>query len=216
MMKRPTQEDINENINKKCEDKNYVLLDDISYLKNKKCIHVKCLKNDFDWYVTYDNFMHLKRGCIECYNESKIKPPKIIKSRKKDFLSYNEAVEYLKSFKFKTKNDYLQWRKLNKIKNLTAVPNIIYKDKGWISWGVYLGNNFIRPQEKTKLFLSYEDAKKYLKDYNFILVRNYFEWHTNYNINYLPLNPHKFYKNSGWISFNDYFGCDLTIDTKTN
>ena len=153
--------------------------------------------------------MHLSgNGCKKCGLE------KIANSKKKNFLSYEEAQNYLVNFYFKSQKEYQNWHKLNNPNNLPTNPNVVYKDNGWVSWGIFLSNKNIGTQNKSKFFLSYDDAKLFLKDLNIITRKEYIEWYNLNNPNNLPLSPHEIYKNNGWISYNDFLNCNISIREK--
>jgi very-short-patch-repair endonuclease len=49
---------------------NYILLEPFIIKNNKSKIHLKCNKDKFEWYVSYDHFIGQKTGCPKC-NSSK-------------------------------------------------------------------------------------------------------------------------------------------------
>jgi hypothetical protein len=55
-----------------CFSKNYTLLEPFIYTNSKKTyIHLKCNKDNYDWYISYDNLMRGK-NCPKCSNTPKI------------------------------------------------------------------------------------------------------------------------------------------------
>jgi len=108
----------------------------------------------------------------------------------------------------KWQNDYV---KNNKIPdNIPRQPHRAYKNKGWVSWGDWLGTNvvyygFIKwlPFDIARC-IARKDAKKY--DIN---SKN--RWYSEYvngghRPNNIPSDPSYKYKNKGWISWGDWLG----------
>jgi hypothetical protein len=62
----PTQEEAEENVLSKCKEKNYTLLEPFIYKNNKTEIHLKCNKDDYEWFVSYTCFINRKGGCSKC------------------------------------------------------------------------------------------------------------------------------------------------------
>ena len=60
---------------------------------------------------------------------------------KVEFLSYEEAREFVGQFKFENVRDWREYRKSYKktIINIPSHPETIYKNEGWISWPDFLG-----------------------------------------------------------------------------
>ena len=61
-----TQNEVEIIINNKCKELNYTLLDNFIYKNNKTKIHLKCNKDNYDWYTTYYNFINNNRHCKKC------------------------------------------------------------------------------------------------------------------------------------------------------
>lgn len=126
--------------------------------------------------------------------------------KKKDFLPYEEAKKVTQNLNIKTDRD---WRKYNKSgrrpKNIPSDPYTTYKDKGWISWGDFLGTKNISC--KNREFVSYEEAKKFFKG---IGIKSENEWRayckSGKKPNNIPSDPSKIYKIKGWTNWPDFLG----------
>jgi very-short-patch-repair endonuclease len=66
MAKKITQKEAEFKIIKKCEEKNYSLLDFFKYKNCDTKIHLKCNKDNHSWFVTYNNFINHNNGCPKC------------------------------------------------------------------------------------------------------------------------------------------------------
>ncbi len=132
------------------------------------------------------------------------------------WLCYTEAKIFVHSLKLKNS---IQWQKYIKneldlpIKpsNIPNVPDFVYKDSGWESWGNWLGNGYIG-KTRVKDALSFEEAREFVRN---LKLKNTYEWKTYIKGNLhgyepipdnIPKSPDRFYKNSGWIGMNDWLG----------
>ena len=152
----------------------------LSYNKAKKVLKKFKIKSSKEWII---------------FARSKKKPSNIPSSPQNkyigkgwkgyaDFLGYGISEKYVKFFplrhakkilkkiKVKSANDYRRRKKEKKLSpRFPYKPEIIYQNKGWNSWGDFLGTGRIADQYK--IFLSYKQAKKYLSKYNFKKVNDY-------------------------------------------
>jgi superfamily II DNA or RNA helicase len=80
-------------------------------------------------------------------------------SNGKQFLSFEDAKKYVKKLKFKSRNDWSNW-KTNRPSNIPSTPRNAYKDE-WKGWGDFLGTGTMAPQNKNIMTL--EQAKKWVK-----------------------------------------------------
>ena len=125
----------------------------------------------------------------------------------KIFLEFEDAKKIVHTLKIKTQKEYKKYiSSKNKLNNIPSSPNSTYKNKGWISWGDWLGTNNIA--SKNKIYLDFNIA------HNIIIklkLKNHLDWvnycKKNKNIN-IPSNPNSTYKNKGWISWGDWLGTE--------
>ena len=64
-----TQNEANNNVTNKCEKNNYSLIEPIVYKNNETKVHLKCNKDNYEWWTTYNNFINGNRGCSTCGNK---------------------------------------------------------------------------------------------------------------------------------------------------
>jgi hypothetical protein len=101
-----------------------------------------------------------------------------IASKDREYCSFNEAKKYAHTLKLKGKPHWEKLRKLKKLPtDIPGVPDKIYKNNGWTTWGDFLGTNNISSIIKSKSFLSPKEAKplyqKLFKKYN---INNGNDW----------------------------------------
>ena len=123
---------------------------------------------------------------------------------KKQYMSFNKARKFVRGLNFKFSRDYKKYAKQSDFpQDLPTTPETTYKNKGWISWGDWLGTGFVATYNRN--YKSYEEAKKYLKN---LKIKSETEWRkytkTSTFPNDVPSDPNQVYENKGWISWGDF------------
>ena len=121
------------------------------------------------------------------------------------YRSFNEAREYVRQLKLKNQLEWIEFKNSGKLPlDIPSAPNTVYKNSGWISLGDWLGSNTIA--NKDKLYLTFEQAKDYLKSYDLV---SSFEWKSFCKSGKkpanIPSNPNRSYK-SEWKGWADFLG----------
>jgi len=101
--------------------------------------------------------------------------------------------------------------------DIPADPASVYRNKGWVNWGDFLGTGRIANAERE--FMSYEDAKEILKPFN-LKTSRFFSFLKNLTpkqkieLKTLPRSPQGHYTKTGeWVSWGDFLGTG-NISTK--
>jgi hypothetical protein len=131
------------------------------------------------------------------------------------FLPFEEAKKFVHSLNLKSRSQWILYKRNNKIDNIPSIPSRIYKNKGWISWGDFLGTNTIATFNKTNyVFITIDEAKIFIQSLKFKNVKQYENYCRSGNKpDNIPSIPSRTYKNKGWISWGDFLGTDV-ISTK--
>ena len=116
------------------------------------------------------------------------------KEKHNNFLTYEEAKNYIKNFNFKDRNEYREYVRREKIPFLPVIPENTYK-KDFVSMYDFLG------KEKPQL-LSYEEAKEFSIKNGFKTSREYFAYRKNNKNCMLPQHPERDYRE--WVSWADF------------
>tara|TARA_B110000114_G_scaffold123373_1_gene129243 strand:- start:220 stop:1344 length:1125 start_codon:yes stop_codon:yes gene_type:complete len=119
-------------------------------------------------------------------------------------MPFEEAREFVRSFKLKNQRDWRDFLKSkDKPQNLTAKPERVYKDKGWIGIRDWLGTTIGWDGE----WEDFNIARNYIRQLG---LKNQKEWLSfasskdkPYNI---PRSPEKVYKKTGWLGLGDWLG----------
>ena len=109
-----------------------------------------------------------------------------------EFYEFEKCREIVRKLNFKNVED---WRKNSKDldKRIPRVPTSTYKEK-WISWNDFLGTNNVYSFNVREKYYSYEDAVKYLSSKKLNSLKEYEEFLSINNIDFLPKNPGQAYK----------------------
>ena len=116
----------------------------------------------------------------------------------REWMSYEEAKEFIKAQGIKTSTEFRKWRQSGvRPVNFPSAPDVFYKEK-WESWPEFLG----------KEWLSYEEAKEFIKAQG---IRTYTEFRKWRQSGARPVNfpsiPQFFYKEK-WESWSDFLGTE--------
>ena len=125
----------------------------------------------------------------------------------KNFMNYEEAKKIVHSIGIKSRIEWMQFTKSEEFKNmnLPSLPEMVYKNDGWVSWGDFLGT--ATPAQQKRTFLSYGEAKAQLGKMKLNSVSEWQSYTRSEQFdNNLPKNPSALYKNDGWVSWKDFLG----------
>ena len=129
-----------------------------------------------------------------------------------NWLPFEEARELVRSLKFKDWHEFVDYCR-SKVRNpgIPSKPAGIYKDKGWLSTGDFLGT---KPGWDGK-WLPFEEARKYVRSLG---LKNQHDWGDFLKSNNrrfdIPTDINGYYKNSGWLSLEDFLGTKPGWDGK--
>lgn len=120
-----------------------------------------------------------------------------------DYLSYDDAKNLIKNLKIKNSEEYRKSHKNGLIKkDIPFKPDRYYLNRGWISWGDFLGNNFIANQFRE--YYDYNTFKEKIKELNIKTYNGYLKYIKGCKDDKkLPSTPSMVYKNKGWINWYD-------------
>ena len=85
-------------------------------------------------------------------------------------------------------------------------PDHVYK-KFWEGWQIFLSIKKIPPVTKSKLFLSFNEAKQYVTNLKLTQESEYINYIEDNNINFLPKRPDYVYREN-WKGYLDFLGCE--------
>ncbi len=123
-----------------------------------------------------------------------------------EWLPFVEARAFVRSLNLKTQADWYEYRKNEKKQlKIPSSPNQVYRDKGWVSLGDWLGTGTISTQNI--VYRPFNEARDFARKLN---LSNSAEWRqyvkTDKKPFDIPANPNQVYKNKGWVSMGDWLG----------
>ena len=131
---------------------------------------------------------------------------------RKIFTSFKIARSIVSKLGIKNQMEYRKFTKTKEfaLLNIPTAPEIIYKNKGWVSYGHWLGTG-AKASHKNFKFLSFNDAKQIIKLYKLNSIKDWMkhretaEFIKNNEAELkMPLCPQKVYKNKGWKGWGDF------------
>ena len=119
-----------------------------------------------------------------------------------NWMSYEESEKFVHTLKLKNQKEWLIYSK-NKQRpsDIPSNPNVIYKNKGWISFSKWLGNGNSHGNA------AFEDARQWARSKQFKNVSAYRKFcKSDQKPIDIPTAPNTVYRNEGWISWGDFLG----------
>ena len=115
-----------------------------------------------------------------------------------EFDSFEEAREYARSLNLGPREEWMQWcRERKRPPNSPSDPRRTYKDKGWVSWKNWLGNEF----------LPFQEGREYARSQNLGGELEWKQWcGEGKRPPDIPSTPRRIYKDKGWVSWPDWLG----------
>ena len=119
-----------------------------------------------------------------------------------NYKTYEEASDLVKKLKIQTAKEFYKWTRTDsRPKDIPYNVQLIYKNKGWISWGHFFGTG----RQHNKDYREYNLAKKFVKK---LKLKKQLDWinYTKKNRlpNDIPKYPQESYKNKGWVNWGDF------------
>lgn len=128
------------------------------------------------------------------------------KTSDRNFKSFEDAKKYVQKFGFKNIAEYRKWCENNKPADIPYNPNRVYKNKGWISMGDWLGTGYIAP--KNRKYRSFEETKKFAQS---LKLSGQKEWgkflKSGKKPDDIPTSPSTKYKKE-WKGWGDFLGTE--------
>lgn len=129
-----------------------------------------------------------------------------VANNRRIYLDFKSAREIIKKQKIKSISDWKNYCLTNeKLEDIPNNPDQYYKDKGWISWGDFIGTGTVAPHQRN--FKTFIEARKFARS---LKLKSSIEWSKFSNSPERPIdipgNPSRVYKNQGWSGFGDWLG----------
>ena len=128
-----------------------------------------------------------------------------IAMKDKQFRSFQEAREFVRALNLKNQKEWELFSQSDKCpKDIPSRPDDIYKNKGWISSGDWLGTGRIANQNR--VYRSFKEAREFVRALNLKTVEEWREYRkSDKKPDDIPSNPNTLYKKE-WMSWGDFTG----------
>ena len=125
-----------------------------------------------------------------------------------NFVTLNEAKQLVRKKRIKLGPEFWERRKTDpELQFIPSNPDQTYKDEGWLSWPDFLGTTKITLNEATQIV-----RKKGIKTSTEFNKRR----KTDPELQLIPSNPPKIYKDEAWVSWPDFLGTNwVTLNEAT-
>jgi very-short-patch-repair endonuclease len=128
--------------------------------------------------------------------------------KNREYYEYEYCKILLKDKKFNNRKEFYEFTKTNIDNKIPKRPDHVYKKQNkWEGWQTFLSIEKTPPIHKSNLFLSYDDAKKFISSIKFTQQSEYINYIMDNNIEFLPKRPDYVYKNN-WKGYLDFLGCE--------
>lgn len=133
---------------------------------------------------------------------------------KKSFLTFRKARALAHRLQLQNREEWLSYSKSgNKPNSIPSCPHLVYKGRGWISWGDWLGTGFIAPQKRC--FRAYKQARKYARSLKLKGVSGWLLFcKSGKRPEDIPARPNNTYRHQGWSSWADWLGTENVAPQK--
>ena len=118
--------------------------------------------------------------------------------------SLDEAKKIVRKKGIKSATEFKERRKTDlELQLIPSQPNRTYKEEGWINWPDFFGTNRVTKKNRPSL----NEAKKIVRRLGIKSKLEFQKWRkTDPELQLIPSNPDKTYKDEGWVSWPDFLG----------
>ena len=123
-----------------------------------------------------------------------------------NYRSFEETRAFAIKLKLKSNKEWKRFTQSNKFpKDIPMNPRGVYKNKGWISMGDFLGTGFVA--HYLRKYIPFDKARTFVRK---LKLKNVTEWSKYAKSKKMPKNipigPEGVYSNKGWKSWGDFLG----------
>ena len=120
--------------------------------------------------------------------------------------SFTEARDYVRRLGLKSQEQWWEWSKSGqRPSDIYSNPDRGYKDKGWLSWGDFLG--FDEGYDAGAEWRGFEDARDFVRSLKLKSEKEWREWSkSDERPPDIPSRPDQVYKGKGWKTWGDFLG----------
>ena len=130
----------------------------------------------------------------------------VIANQNRNYRSFEEARAFVQQLHLRNQKEWRDWAKSEmRPDDIPAIPESLYKNKGWSGWGDWLGTGVIANQNRN--YRSFEEARAFVQQLQLRNQKEWRDWAKKEEKPYdIPASPAKKYANEGWSSWGDWLG----------
>ena len=132
----------------------------------------------------------------------------VISSQLIKYRDFNKARSFVRKLELSSRSKWNIYRISNKLpSDIPKAPAQVYKGKGWINWGDWLGSGSV--QYNLINYQSFNKARSFVRQLNLNSQKEWYEYcHSGDKPIDIPTTPSNTYKNKGWKGISDWLGVD--------
>jgi len=130
------------------------------------------------------------------------------------FRDFNDARTFVQNLGLNNQKEWFSycWSGKKPI-DIPTKPNGTYKNKGWISWGDWLGTGTIAPYLIE--YKEFKEARSFVQELGFKTIEDWYEYcNSGEKPDDIPASPSSTYEGKGWKGFGDWLRGDSKILSK--
>ena len=119
---------------------------------------------------------------------------------------FEEARNFVRKLNLKNRDAWTKYcRSGKKPGDIPKTADYVYKKEGWISWGDFLGHDYIAGTKR--VYRSFEESRKYVQSLNFENRTQWWDYcKKNKKPDDIPRAPEIVYQGKGWKGWSDFLG----------
>ena len=129
-----------------------------------------------------------------------------VSPQEKKFHAFEDARFFACQLGFKKQKEWREWAKTGERPDyIPSSPDHVYKEKGWISWGNFLGTGYV--STKNRSYCPFEEARAFARKLGLKSRSEWTEWaQSNKRPDNIPKLPSSSYAKKGWTNWGDFLG----------
>ena len=129
------------------------------------------------------------------------------RSKRREWRTFEACRTFAQSLNLKSQKEWKEYRKSGKRPDdVPGSPDEAYKDKGWISWGDFLGTG--NNQNNKKVYREFEPCREFARTLGLRTWKEWMTWSRDSGKRPIdvPSHPDRTYKDKGWNGYRDFLG----------
>jgi superfamily II DNA or RNA helicase len=127
------------------------------------------------------------------------------------FVDYKAAKKFAENLSVNSSSEWQKQRRKMSEKaewpsDIPAYPDKTYQDRGWVSWGSFLGSGAVAISAKE--YRPFKAARKFVRSLSLRSSTEWHEWRKNNLPDDIPAYPEGTYKDKGWAGWRDWLAIE--------